>query len=494
MSTPLPASTTVVLRTLTIAAFVVILNETLLVNALPQLMASLHIDERAAQWLSTGFMLTLAVVIPTTGWLIRRFGVLAAFRLAMGLFLTGTLTCTFAPTFAVLLMGRVVQAGGTAIMMPLLMTTVLNLVPPMARGRVMGNVTLTIAVAPAMGPAVSGVILRFLSWHWLFGLVLPIALTVALVGLRALRVAEAPDPSGPRPRLDPVSVLLTAIGFGSLIYGLAEVGGDGGSASLVPAPVALVIGALGLGLFVWRQIRLQRSGEPLLDLRVLTYRQFAAAMAMTSISFMALMGVMILLPLYLQQVRGLSVLQTGLMLMPGGLVMGLMGPAVGRLFDRLGSRPLVMPGAVVLLASMVGMMLATLSAPWWVFLVCHVSASIGLALMFTPAFTGGLSALPHDLYPYGSAMIGTVQQVAAAAGTALSIAVLSWRRGALAAGGADDVAALDGGVRWALVVGVVLAVVVVGVSTLVNSKPAIGGGAGAGSGPRSDAPGAGPTH
>ena len=227
MSSALPRSTTVVLRTLTIAAFVVILNETLLVNALPQLMASLHIDERAAQWLSTGFMLTLAVVIPTTGWLIRRTGVRATFRLAMVLFLTGTLTCALAPTFVVLLMGRVVQAGGTAIMMPLLMTTVLNLVPPMARGRVMGNVTLTIAVAPAMGPAVSGVILRFLSWHWLFGLVLPIALTVAVVGLRFLRVAEVPDPKGRRPRLDPLSVVLTAVGFGSLIYGLAEVGGEG---------------------------------------------------------------------------------------------------------------------------------------------------------------------------------------------------------------------------------------------------------------------------
>ena len=472
MSSALPRSTTVVLRTLTIAAFVVILNETLLVNALPQLMASLHIDERAAQWLSTGFMLTLAVVIPTTGWLIRRTGVRAAFRLAMVLFLTGTLTCALAPTFVVLLMGRVVQAGGTAIMMPLLMTTVLNLVPPMARGRVMGNVTLTIAVAPAMGPAVSGVVLRFLSWNWLFGLVLPIALTVAIVGLRFLRVAEVPDPKGTRPRLDPLSVLLTAVGFGSLIYGLAEVGGEGGgSAPLVPAPVALVIGALGLALFAWRQIRLQRNGEPLLDLRAFTYRQFAASLGLTSVSFMALMGVMILLPLYLQQVRELTVLQTGLLLMPGGLIMGVMGPAVGRMFDRVGSRPLVIPGAITLLVSMIGMMVSTLAAPWWAFLICHITASMGLALMFTPAFTGGLSALPNHLYPYGSAMLGTVQQVAAAAGTALSIAVLSWRRGALTDAGAGPVAALDGGVRWALVVGVVLATIVVGLSTLVNAKP-----------------------
>lgn len=483
MSDALPPTTTTVLRTLTVATFVVILNETVLVNALPQLMGSLRIDERAAQWLSTGFMLTLAVVIPTTGWLIRRVGTRSSFRLAMALFLTGTAASALAPTFSLLLLGRVVQASGTAIMMPLLMTTLLTLVPPRARGRVMGNVTLAISVAPALGPAVSGVVLQWLSWRWLFGLVLPIALLVTVVGLRALRVAAVPDPDGARPRLDAVSVLLTAVGFGSLVYGLAEAGGEGaagGSSAVVPAPVALAVGAAGLGLFVWRQLVLQRAGEPLLDLRVLRHGQYAVALALTSVAFMALMGVMILLPLYLQQVRGLSVLETGLLLMPGGLTMGLMGPRVGRWFDRVGARPLVLPGALVLLLSLAGLTAATVLGPWWAFLVCHVGASVGLALMLTPAFTGGLGSLPRHLYPSGSAMLGTVQQVAAAAGTALSIAVLSWRQTVLAAGGAGPVQALDGGVRAALVVGVVLAVVVVVLATLVRGGPGQGlpGGAG----------------
>jgi DHA2 family lincomycin resistance protein-like MFS transporter len=485
MPEPLPPATTTVLRTLTVATFVVILNETVLVNALPQLMASLRIDERAAQWLSTGFMLTLAVVIPTTGWLIRRIGTRAAFRLAMALFVTGTAASALAPTFALLLLGRVVQASGTAIMMPLLMTTLLTLVPPHARGRVMGNVTLAISVAPALGPAVSGVVLQWLSWRWLFGLVLPIAVVVTLVGLRALRVAAVPDPAGARPRLDAVSVLLTAVGFGSLVYGLAEAGGEGGasgSAPLLPAPVALAVGAVGLGLFVWRQLVLQRAGEPLLDLRVLRHGQYAVALALTSVAFMALMGVMILLPLYLQQVRGLSVLETGLLLMPGGLTMGLMGPRVGRWFDRVGARPLVLPGALLLLLSLGGLTAATLLGPWWAFLACHVGASVGLALMFTPAFTGGLGSLPPHLYPFGSAMLGTVQQVAAAAGTALSVAVLSWRQSLLVADGTGPVQALDGGVRAALVVGVVLAVVVVVLATLVRGGPAapVGGAAPAG--------------
>jgi MFS transporter, DHA2 family, lincomycin resistance protein len=473
MHQPLPSSTTTVLRTLVVAAFVVILNETLLINALPQLMDSLHIDERAAQWLSTGFMLTLAVVIPTTGWLLQRLGVRSAFRLAMGLFVLGTAICAVSPSFPLLLVGRVVQASGTAIMMPLLMTTLMNLVPAHARGRVMGNVTLAIAVAPALGPAVSGLVLQWLSWRWLFVLVLPIAAVIALAGIRALRVAQVPDPAGPRPRLDALSVLLTAVGFGFLVYGLAEAGGGtaDGPAPLVPAPAALLVGLVGLSLFVWRQLALQRSGSPLLDLRVLRHGQYTVALALGSVAFMSMMGLMILLPLYLQQARDLSVLQTGLLLMPGGLTMGLLGPQVGRWFDRVGGRPLVIPGALILLAALTGMTAATLFAPWWPFLVGHVTASVGLALMMTPAFTGGLGALPPRMYPFGSAMLGTIQQVAAAVGTALSIAVLAWRQAGLIEGGATAEEALDGGVRAALAVGVLLAVVVVVISTFVRSGP-----------------------
>ncbi|GGK61396.1 DHA2 family efflux MFS transporter permease subunit [Ornithinimicrobium pekingense] len=466
--TALPSSTTTVLRVLTIATFVVVLNETVLVNALPQLMSSLDVDERTAQWLSTGFMLTLAVVIPTTGWLLQRLGTEAAFRLAMGLFLTGTLAAALAPSFPLLLVGRIVQASGTAVMMPLLMTTLLRLVPPHRRGRVMGNVTLAISVAPALGPTVSGLVLQWLSWRWLFGLVLPIALVVALLGLRALRTARVPDADGPRPSLDLVSVALTAVGFGSLIYGLSEAGGGGRGALPV---AALVAGALGVALFVRRQLALQRTGQPLLDLRTLLHRQFTVALLLMSVAFMTLMGVMILLPLYLQQVRGLSVLGAGLLLMPGGLLMGLMGPQVGRLYDRLGPRPLVVPGAVLLLLSLGGMLTATAVGPWWAFLVCHVVASTGLALLFTPAFTTGLAALPPRLYPYGSATLGTVQQVAAAAGTALSVAVLSWRQAGLREGGAGDTAALAGGTQAALVVAVALGAVVVVLSTLLRGAP-----------------------
>ena len=154
-----------ILRVLTVAAFVVILNETIMTNAIPVLMGVLNIDARAAQWLSAGFMLTMAIVIPTTGWLLQRIGRRAAFLTAMSSFTVGTLVCAVAPTFEVLLLGRVVQACGTAIMLPLLMSTVLALVPRRDRGRVMGNVSLAISVAPALGPALSGLVLAVASWR-----------------------------------------------------------------------------------------------------------------------------------------------------------------------------------------------------------------------------------------------------------------------------------------------------------------------------------------
>ncbi len=469
--------TAVIVAVLTVAAFVVILNETIMVNAIPQLMEVFTIDARAAQWLSTAFMLTMAVVIPSTGWIMHRLGTRSTFALAMASFCAGTLLAGLAPVYPVLLAGRVVQACGTAIMMPLLMTTVLNLVPEQHRGKVMGNVTLTISVAPALGPAVSGIILQFASWRWIFGLVLPLAALIAVTGLRLLERDEPQTPG----RLDGLSVLLTVVGFGGLIYGLSQLGGEGGEGAgtaasstqgggVVPL-IALAVGAVGLAVFVLRQLRLQRGGAPLLDLRVLRHRLYTIAVTVASLSFMGLMGVMILLPLYLQDVRGLTTLQTGLLLMPGGLVMGLLGPVVGRLYDRVGARTLVLPGAVIVLLALAGTAYAVQAAPWWCFLLLHGLLSVGLAMMFTPIFTLGLGSLPHHLYAHGSALLGTVQQVAAAAGTALVVTIMATRASTLEHRGTPEALALAGGVQWAVTTAAVLAVLVLALVLLLPRRP-----------------------
>ncbi|MFI8420298.1 DHA2 family efflux MFS transporter permease subunit [Streptomyces sp. NPDC085479] len=464
---PTPARVTAVLRILVLSTFVVLLNETIMVNAIPRLMREFEVSAAAAGWLSTAFMLTMAVVIPVTGWFLQRVTTRTAFGLAMALFLAGTALAAAAPAFPVLLAARVVQASGTAVMMPLLMTTLMTLVPPHERGKVMGNITLVISVAPALGPAVSGVLLELGSWRLLFLAVLPIAGAMAVFG--RMKLVDIGEPqAGP---IDWVSVPLAAAGFGALVYGLSGLGAENAADAAVPPAVTTLVGAVLVGLFVWRQLFLQRSSTPLLDLRALTFRHFSVALGLMCLSFMALMGAFILLPLYLQEVCDLTSLQTGLLLIPGGLTMGLLGPQVGKLYDRFGAPRLVVPGAAVTAVCLALFALTAERTSPWLVLVLHVALSAGMAFVFTPVFTSGLSVLPPHLYPHGSAILGSLQQVAAAAGTALVISVMSGRAATAAAGGADATGALATGIRWGFGVGAALGVLAVLVALLVRTPP-----------------------
>jgi DHA2 family lincomycin resistance protein-like MFS transporter len=461
--TDAPSTGYPVLRWLVAATFVVILNETIMINAIPRLMADFAVDANAAQWLSTAFMLAMAVVIPITGWLLQRVTTRFAFGLAMGVFCTGTLLAAVAWAFPVLLVARIIQASGTAVMMPLLMTTLMSIVPQYDRGRVMGNVTLAMSVAPALGPAVSGVILQSLSWRWIFLVVLPIAGAIALVGLARLQSVGEPNAAS----VDWWSVVIAAIGFGTLVYGLSEVGVAGDRTT---AYAALAVGVLGVAGFVARQLLLQREDRPLLDLRALKIPVFTISLSSMAIAFMAMLGSMILLQLYLQNVREMSPLATGMLVMPGGLLMGLLGPRVGRAFDRFGAQVLVRPGAVGLVAAMGALVLVGENTPIWQVLLVHVVLMASLAALFTPLFTMGLGALPPQLYSHGSSLLGTIQQVAGAMGTALVVMIMSWRSVAAIRDGVAPAAAEMQGMRWAFGVGAVLCLVVLGLVHLLPAR------------------------
>ena len=445
--------TPAVIRLLMLSTFVVILNETIMLNAIPRLMADLRVTEQAAQWVSTGFMLTMAAVIPVTGWFLQRVSTRSAYATAMGVFLAGTALAAAAPVFEVLLLGRITQAVGTAVMMPLLMTTLMTVVPESDRGRVMGNVTMAISVAPALGPTVSGFVLQHGSWRMLFLLVLPIAGAVTWFGLRRLENVGEPHFS----TIDWLSVMMAAGGFGGLVYGLTQFAEGAAGRSVV-----FVVGGLAaVGVFVVRQLRLQRTGSPLMDLRTLRHATFAKALILMSVAFMAMLGSMILLPLYLQNLRGLDPLQTGLLVMPGGIAMGLLGPIVGRLFDRFGGRVLVVPGSFGIVAALAGFTQVSMTMPYWQVLGLHMLLMLSLAAVFTPVFTIGLGALPPHLYSHGSSIVATLQQVAAAFGTALAVTVMTLRADQLTTNGVADGLAQLGGMRLAFVVGAVVSIVVV---------------------------------
>jgi MFS transporter, DHA2 family, lincomycin resistance protein len=420
----------VVIATLLVATFVVILNETIMGVALPRLMEDLGVGPSLGQWLTTAFMLTMAVVIPTTGFLLQRLSTRTVFATAMGLFSAGTLLATVAPGFWILLLARVIQASGTAIMLPLLMTTILTLVPVQRRGVVMGNVSIVISVAPAIGPTISGIIIQFFSWRFMFGIVFPIAVLALVVGLRTLQnIGER----GSQP-IDIVSVLLTVPAFGGIVFGLSRLGEGGGEAPWL-APVALVTAVICLVIFLRRQRKLESGSGPLLDLRAFRYPMFRLSLALLCLAMAALFSLIILLPLYLQNIRGLGSLQTGLLLLPGGLLMGLLGPVVGRLFDRFGPRVLTVPGACGLVLCTFGFSRAEADTPVIMLLGLHVLFSAGLAFLLTPSFTTGLNPLPPSLYSHGSAILTTLQQVSGAAGTALLVTVLALRSSGLEAAG-----------------------------------------------------------
>ncbi|SFI37223.1 MULTISPECIES: MDR family MFS transporter [Microbacterium] len=456
-----------VIGVLALSAFVMILNETVLGVALPVIMDDFAIAASSAQWLTTGFLLTMAIVIPTTGFLIQRFTTRSLFVVAVGMFLVGTLVGALAPTFIVLLVARIVQAAGTAIIMPLLMTTTLTSVAPRYRGTVMGLNSVVISVAPAIGPTLSGIVIHSFGWRAVFGFMLPVIAILFLVGVVAIRTNHETR----RPSFDVASVILSAFAFGGIVYGLASIESLITHGAWQPI-VAFVVGIAALLVFVVRQVSLQRTRDAaLLDLRPFTVRNFRLSVFIVMIAFGTMLGTVTVLPIYLQKGLGISALATGLVLLPGGVIQGVLSPVIGRVYDKIGPLPLVIPGAVLLAAGQWALTTLGDATPLGVVIAMHLVFCAGMALIMTPLMTLSLSALNPRLYAHGSAIMNTLQQLAGAAGTAALVAALTI--GAAAAAG-DEVAtgiAEVVGTQHAFVVGAIIASVAVVAALFVRRTP-----------------------
>ena len=452
------------------AAFVAILNETTMAIAIPELNISLGIPPEQGQWFTSAFMLTMAVVIPTTGFVLQRFTTRQVFLAAMITFSAGTALCLVASGFIPLLAGRVVQAAGTGIMLPLLMTTMMNVVPAHSRGRMMGRVGLVMSLAPAIGPTMSGLVLDSLGWRWLFGIVLPIALIALGLGAKWMtNLGESTDAP-----IDVVSILLSALAFGGIVYGLSQFGGanTGGAGSTV---LLIGWGAIGGGLvflavFVWRQLSLQKQERALLDLRVFRSRNYVLSVIIMAIVALSMFGTFSLLPLFLQTVAGLTAAQSGMVLLPGSLLMGLLGPVMGRIYDARGPRVLLVPGTFMIAAAMFVYSTVGTATPTWTLVVVQTVMSLGLAASFTPLFSASLGSLQRHLYSHGSAVLNTLQQVGGAAGTALLVAVYSAALHAGEAAGESAAEAAAPGARAAFLIAACIAIVPVVLSFFIQ-KP-----------------------
>lgn len=450
-----PGRVNLVLAVLVIAAMVMILNETILSVALPAIMTDFGVSADVVQWLSTGFMLTMAIVIPTTGFLLQRFTTRALFLTAMILFIVGTVMAALAPTFPILLAGRVIQAGGTAIVLPLLMTVTLTLVAPERRGMMMGVNSIVISVAPAVGPTISGVVLNSLTWHWLFWIMVPIGVACLIAGF--FLVVNASETT--KVSFDVLSVVLSAIAFGGLVYGLSTINGFVTGGSFLPL-TAVAVGLVFLVLFVWRQILLERSGRALLNMKPFKVRNFTFSMLVITMTFATMLGTVIVLPIYLQTSLLATALVTGLVLLPGGLSQGVLAPFIGRIYDSVGPRPLVIPGTSLILASQIWMWLGlSANSSIWIVIAMYVTFGMGMALIMTPMMALSLASLPKQLYGHGSAIMNTLQQLGGAVGTAILIAAMTV--GALNASenGMEITAAQAAGTNGAFLAGVALALI-----------------------------------
>lgn len=461
-----PSAPRLIIAVMVTAAFVMILNETIISIALPHLATTLGVPTSTVQWLLSGFLLTMAVVIPTTGFLLNKFSPRAMFLAAVGSFAAGTLLCAIAPNFAGLLLGRVVQASGTAVMIPLVMTSVMQLIPPERRGAMMGTISIVIGVAPAIGPTTGGAILALLGWRWMFWLVLALTLVLLGFGIATLRVPAKKEPS----TLPVGSVLLSAGGFASLLYGLSTIGQP---TAEVPAWLSLPLSVVLLTSFVVRQRTLQARDNPLLDLRTLTYPRYRTGVVLSLIVFMALLGAgAILLPIYLQGVAGHDPFTAGLALLPGGLTMAAISRPAGTWYDRVGARRLVIPGAVGMTTALGAFAMLPQTAPLGLPIGAHMLLMGSLGLMMTPLMADSLGTLPDRLHSHGSALLATLQQVAGALGSALFVTVAT-----LMSHTANDTAPDGAGIRAGFALAAVIAVAGIGISLRVRAPepPAVEG-------------------
>lgn len=397
-------------------SFLAILNQTLLATAIPHIMTDLNLTENTAQWLTTIFMLVNGIMIPITAFLMETFSTRRLFLSSMSIFTLGTLFCVIAPNFPLLMVGRIIQATGAGITMPLMMTVLILIFPIERRGVAMGVVGLVISFAPAIGPTLSGWLLEYYHWKSLFYVVLPLALID--IGFAFIFMKDIITRT--YPKVDFLSIILSTIGFGGLLYGFSSAGNYGWSSLNVI--LGLIFGALALTIFILRQFNLK---QPILEFRVFKNRTFTITTIIGMIAFMGLIAAETILPIYMQIMIGYSPLESGMVLLPGALLSGLLSPITGRIFDKIGARLLIIGGLGIVTITTFMFTKLTIDTSLSYLTVVFAIRMIGLSMVSMPATTAGLNQLSNKLIPHGTAMNNTMRQVAASVGTAMLVTVMT---------------------------------------------------------------------
>lgn len=400
---------------LLIGGFISLLNETIFNVAFPQLMSSLSVSMNTIQWLATAYMLIIGISVPVAAFLLKTFSTRKLYLFAMVLFTIGTVCCCFATSFPVLLISRMLQGAGTGMLLPIMMDTIMEIFPPAKRGTAMGICMMVVVAAPGIGSMLSGLILQYLHWHWLFIIILPFSIISLILGAMFLKSYSVLT----KPKIDILSILLSTIGFGGLIFGICSIENLGFLNLTVF--VSLIFGIIGLFLFSKRQLVLK---QPMLEFRTFRYPIFTLGTLILFINFMIPFAVNIILPTYLQSVLGYTSLFAGLMFLPGCIVNIFITPIAGRFFDKIGARPLLFAGFAVLTISMFFLSRVSGATTLIMAIILQSCMTLGIGLIITPAQTSSLNQLPKEYRAHGIAILNTTQQIAGAFGSSLFIGLM----------------------------------------------------------------------
>ena len=401
-----------------VGAFIAVLNNTLLNIALPAIMQEFSVSPSAVQWLTTGYMLVNGILIPASAFFIQKYTNRRLYLMAMGLFTLGTALAIVAPTFLTLVIARMLQAAGSALMMPLLMNIMLVSFPIEKRGTAMGFFGLVMIVAPAIGPTLSGWVLEHYTWRALFVIVLPFTLAIFILAFFKLKnVMPTRDMV-----LDKLSITLSTIGFGGILYGFSAAGDQGWDHPSVY--LTIIVGTIALIWFITKQLRMK---DPMLDFRIYRYPMFALASVISIILSISLFSAMILTPLYVQTVRGIGPLDAGLLMLPGAIIMGLMSPITGRLFDKYGPRALAVTGLTITVVMTYLLSRLGVNDGYYYIMALYTIRMFGISMVMMPIMTNGLNELPMHANPHGTALNNTLQQVSGAIGSALLLTFMTNR-------------------------------------------------------------------
>lgn len=405
-----------ILAAMLFGMFIAILNQTLLNVALPKINTEFNISASTGQWLMTGFMLVNGILIPISAFLFNKYSYRKLFIIGLALFTLGSLVCAISFNFPIMMSGRVLQAIGAGILMPLGSNVIVTIFPPEKRGVAMGTMGIAMILAPAIGPTLSGYIVQNYDWNVMFYGMFFIGIIAIVIGLFWFKLYQ----STTNPKADIPGIIYSTIGFGSLLYGFSEAGNKGwGSTEIV---TMFIVGTVFIIFFILRELRMK---APMLSLEVLKYPTYTLTTVINMIVMMSLYGGMILLPLYLQNLRGFSALDSGLLLLPGALVMGALGPVAGKLLDTIGIKPLAIFGIGIMTYATWELSKLNMDTTYLHIMWIYIVRSFGMAFVMMPIMTAGMNALPPRLISHGNAFVNTMRQLAGSIGTAILVTVMT---------------------------------------------------------------------